>query len=75
MNSKDLKMELLNSEEMNELAGGSNCSQSGDTIICLPGVSDVVLCASFEASCGSHFSSSCSVISGITMDCIKFAIK
>lgn len=69
-------MELLNSEELNLIHGGasSKCSGSGDTIICIPGVGDVVCCATVETTCGSSFSSKCNVLK-VTIDCTEFTVK
>jgi hypothetical protein len=68
------KMELLNSEELKNIKGGTDsatglswkCSTKGDTVICGP-KDKIILCATKEVSCPSTFSSKCSVFGDITI--------
>lgn len=65
---KNLKMTLLNSEELSEIQGGATanqktrrtagCSQSGHTIAC-GFLGKIKACAMYEVSCLPKFNSSC----------------
>lgn len=63
------KLRLLNASEMKPILGGASCNKTGDTILCAPLIANVKVCASFEATCPGSFSSSCSIMSSITITC------
>ena len=76
---KNLKMELLNSEEAKNIKGGiadtlekKGCSGTGDTIVkaCAPFVGNIVIvwCETYEAKCTGTFTP-CS--SGVTSTCTE----
>jgi hypothetical protein len=76
---KNFKMELLNSEELKNLKGGTNefekkgCTGSGDTIIknCIPVVGDITIiwCQTLEAKCSGAKPQFTPCTNGVTSTC------
>jgi len=69
-----MKMDLLNSDEMKKMQGGYSCSGTGDTVMCVPIVGKIVMCATAEGSCSPSFSSSCTT-AGVTINCPTFTVS
>ena len=57
-NMKQLEMELLNPEKLNQIIGGG-CTKAGDTLYkkCIKLVGDITIvnCVTYEATCPSGF--------------------
>jgi len=63
MKKENLKLELLNNEESNQIRGGDAgvCTKTGDTIWCI-GKTDVVCCTTIEVACRPNFTSDCGIV-------------
>ena len=86
--TKKFEMELLNSEELKEVAGGlatgattldsvalsATCNKAGDTVYCTPGAK-ILACVTGEMNCQPSFSSSCSLRSFSVSGCDIVTVK